>query len=128
MSILRIYRGQALQNALSEIVAPIEVTYSAIDTPEADTLNALDELAALTPYLSVTTHGEQAGAADRVVVRGLRGGEMVFAGAPIGTELAALVSAIVVAGRGDSGLSVQSRQVLANLSSPVHLQVFTTPT
>ena len=128
MSILRIYRGQALQNALSEIVAPVEVTYWAIDTPEADTLNALDELAALTSYLSVTIHSGQPGQADRVVVQGQRGGEMVFAGAPIGTELAALVSAIVVAGRGDSGLSMPVRERLAGLDRPVHLEVFTTPT
>ena len=128
MSILKIYRGQALQNILNEIVAPVEVMYMAIETPEVDTLTALDELAALTPYLSVTARDGQAGEADRVIVRGKRGGEMVFAGAPIGTELAALVSAIVVAGRGDSGLSAQTRQVLANLRSPVHLQVFTTPT
>jgi alkyl hydroperoxide reductase subunit AhpF len=128
VSILRIYRGQALKNALSEIVAPVEVTYSAIDTPEADTLEALAELAELTPYLSVSTHDGQAGEADQVVVRGQQGGEMVFAGAPIGTELAALVSAIVVAGRGESGLSAATRARLAGLPGPVHLQVCTTPT
>lgn len=128
MSIMKIYRGQALQQALNEIAAPVEVIYAAIETPAGDTLAALAELMALTPYLSLTTHEGQAGEADRVVVRGERGGEMVFSGAPIGTELAALVSAIVVAGRGDSGLSAPTRERLARLPGPVHLQVFTTPT
>jgi hypothetical protein len=53
---------------------------------------------------------------------------LIFTGAPVGTELAALVSAIVVAGRGDSGLAPATRQALAGLRQPVHLEVFTTPT
>jgi alkyl hydroperoxide reductase subunit AhpF len=82
----------------------------------------------LTPYLSVDTRLEPAAEADRVIVRGGSGSELVFVGAPLGTELPALVSAIVVAGRGDSGLASQTRQALANLRRPVHLEVFTTPT
>jgi hypothetical protein len=66
--------------------------------------------------------------ADRVTVQGAAPQELVFAGPPAGTELAALVSAIVVAGRGDSGLSPHIRQSLAELSQAVHLEVFTTPT
>jgi hypothetical protein len=54
--------------------------------------------------------------------------ELVFVGAPLGLELAALVSAIIVAGRGDSGLLPKTRQALACLQVPVHLEVFTTPT
>lgn len=128
MSILRIYQGQALQVTLDEITSPVEVTYLALDRPEPDIVAALDTLMNLTAYLSLNTRQVPKGKADRVIVRGERGGELVFVGAPIGTELAALVSAIVVAGRGDSGLSAQTRQVLADLSGPVHLQVFTTPT
>lgn len=129
MSLLKIYRGQALRKALAEIVTPVEVVYLALDQPEPDTLAALNELISLTPFLSFT-HAQLSGyeEADRVIVRGERGGEMVFAGPPIGTELAALVSAIVVAGRGDSGLSAATHERLAGLPGPVHLQVFTTPT
>ncbi|MCL4301399.1 MAG: hypothetical protein KJ077_37205 [Anaerolineae bacterium] len=129
MSILKIYQGAALQQALAEIVAPVEVIYFAVDQPEPDTLAALADLMALTAQLSVTT--QPAGLtvpADRVVVRSQAGRELVFVGAPLGLELAALVSAIIVAGRGDSGLLPATRQALARLQSLVHLEVFTTPT
>jgi alkyl hydroperoxide reductase subunit AhpF len=127
MSLLKIYQGQALQMALNEINSPVAVTYLAVDQPESDTVAALADLIALTPHLSMTTPQEHVGEADRVIIRGVQGRELVFVGAPLGTELAALVSAIVVTGRGDSGLTVQTRQTLADLGSPVHLEVFTTP-
>jgi NADH-dependent peroxiredoxin subunit F len=129
MSLLKIYQGQALRKALAEIITSVEVVYLALDEPEPDTLAALNELKSLTPLLSLTRlqlSGYEE--TDRVIVRGEQGGEMVFAGPPIGTELAALVSAIVVAGRGDSGLSAPTRERLAGLPGPVHLQIFTTPT
>lgn len=129
MSILKIYQGQALRQALAEIVAPVEVIYFAVDQPEPDTLGALSDLRALTAHLSVTTQPAGPTAlADRVMVRSQAGCELVFIGAPLGLELAALVSAIIVAGRGDSGLLPATRQALARLQTPVHLEVFTTPT
>lgn len=129
MSILKIYQGQALQQALQEIIAPVEVIYFAIDQPEPDTLAALSDLMALTAHLSVTTQSADPHApADRVIVRSQAGRELVFAGAPIGLELAALVSAIIIVGREDSGLLPETRQALARLRIPVHLEVFTTPT
>ncbi len=128
MSLLKIYQGQALQQALAEIVQPVQVTYVAFDQPEPDTLQALADLIQLTPYLSIDTRPEPTAKADRIIVQGGSSSEMVFVGAPLGTELPALVSAIVVAGRGDSGLASQTRQTLTNLRRPVHLEVFTTPT
>jgi alkyl hydroperoxide reductase subunit AhpF len=129
MSLLKIYQGQRLQQALKEIRSPVEVLYLATDQPEPDTLSALSDLMALTEFLSVTTKPADANApADRVIVRSNRGRELVFVGAPIGLELAALVSAIIVTGREDSGLRPETRQALAQLRPPVELEVFTTPT
>lgn len=128
MSILKIYQGRALQQTLAEIVRPVQVTYVAFDQPEPDTLEALADLIKLTPHLSVKTRQALAAEADRVMVQGKGGPELIFVGAPLGTELAALVSAIVVVGRGDSGLFPQTRQTLANLRRPTRLDVFTTPT
>ncbi|MBE7473618.1 MAG: hypothetical protein DPW09_06665 [Anaerolineae bacterium] len=129
MSILKIYRGQALRQALKEIKSPVEVIYFALEQPEPDTLAALSELMALTGYLSVTTQAAAANVpADRLVVRSHSGRELVFVGAPLGLELAALVSAIIVSGRGDSGLLPQTRQALAQLHTPLKLEIFTTPT
>jgi alkyl hydroperoxide reductase subunit AhpF len=129
MALLKIYGGQALQAALDEIVSPVLVSYLALDAPEPDTLAALEDLRALTPHLSVATApADPETLADRVTVQGSQGPALIFTGAPVGTELAALVSAIVVAGRGDSGLARATRQSLAGLRQPVHLEVFTTPT
>ena len=51
-----------------------------------------------------------------------------YYGIPSGYEFSALVDDIVDVSKGDSGLSAESRQALAGLTSDVHLQVFTTPT
>ncbi len=128
MSLLKIYNGQALREMLAEITGPVTVTYRAVETPEVDTLTALHDLMGLTPHLSLALEADEPGEADRVTVRGRQGGAMVFAGAPLGTELVALISAVVVAGRGYSGLSARTRQALVELARPVALQVFTTPT
>ena len=53
MSILKIYGGRAVQAALAEIVKPVQVTYLALDQPMADTVEALADLTALTPYVTV---------------------------------------------------------------------------
>jgi alkyl hydroperoxide reductase subunit AhpF len=127
MSILKIYEGRAVRAALAEVVKPVQITYLALEQPEPDTIEALADLTALTPFVSVNVQQESAGEADRVIVRGENGGELVFLGPPVGTELAALVSAVVVAGRGYSGLSTTTCKALTRLNSPVHVRIFTSP-
>ncbi len=51
-----------------------------------------------------------------------------FFGMPAGYEFASLMEAIDMMAKGDSGLSPESRKKLKDLSSPVNLQVFVTPT
>jgi alkyl hydroperoxide reductase subunit AhpF len=128
MPILKIYQGQALQATLAEITSPVQVSYSALDQPEPDISAALADLKALIPYLSVNIATDSTLEADRLVVQAEDGRALIFVGAPIGMELAALVAAIVIAGRGYSGLAPETQQALVNLSAPVHLEVFTTPT
>ena len=55
--------------------------------------------------------------------RGLR-----FYGAPEGYELVSLLEGILLASSGDSQLSDESRALVGGLSTPRHLQVFSTPT
>jgi alkyl hydroperoxide reductase subunit AhpF len=128
MTILKIYQGQMLQAALSQITLPVRVNYAIFDQPEPDTLAGLADLEALTPHLSVKLSHDPSLEADRLIVQGQNGRELIFVGAPLGTELAALVSAVIVAGRGQSGLALETRQALAHLPAPAHLQIFTTPT
>jgi glutaredoxin-like protein len=50
-----------------------------------------------------------------------------FYGAPLGNELSNLLDAIEMSATGETRLSEQSRAQLKTLTSPVHLQVFFTP-
>jgi glutaredoxin-like protein len=50
-----------------------------------------------------------------------------YYGAPLGHELHTLTDAVRMAATGETGLSEQSRAQLKSLTSPVHLQVFFTP-
>ncbi|HXV99451.1 MAG TPA: hypothetical protein VEC93_13590 [Anaerolineae bacterium] len=128
MPILKIYQGRALQATLAEITSPVQVIYTVLDQPEPDTSAALADLKALIPYLSVNITENSSLEADRLVVQAEDGRALNFVGAPVGMELAALVAAIVIAGRGHSGLAPETRQALANLPIKVHLEVLTTPT
>jgi alkyl hydroperoxide reductase subunit AhpF len=51
-----------------------------------------------------------------------------FYGVPSGYEFMSLIGAILDVSSGDSQLSPDSRALLAQLTQPAHLQVFTTPT
>lgn len=128
MSLLKLYQGRALQTALAQIVRPVRVTYGVVDQPEPDTVQALADLVRLAPRVKVETVPEPDRAADRIIVQSIEGCRLLFTGAPVGTELAALVSAVIISGRGDSGLAESTRAALARLQSPVYVAVFTGPT
>ncbi len=51
-----------------------------------------------------------------------------FYGVPAGYEFASLLGDILDVSSGDSGLSPQTKSARAEVQSPLHLQVFTTPT
>jgi len=51
-----------------------------------------------------------------------------YSGIPSGHEFSTLIQAILLASGRDSGLTPQTREFLKNLQSPLHLQVFVTPT
>jgi hypothetical protein len=54
---------------------------------------------------------------------------MRFLGAPAGYEFMSLVEAVVLAGTSDSGLTPESRALIAaQVAAPLDLQVFVTPT
>lgn len=51
-----------------------------------------------------------------------------YSGIPSGHEFSSFIHSIILVSGRDSGLSAQAREFLANLTEPVHLQVFVTPT
>ncbi|MEW5983829.1 MAG: hypothetical protein AB1806_15870 [Acidobacteriota bacterium] len=104
------------------------------------TKQILDELAGLTDKLSVDEHnflldGASAAAygVDRVpavVPLGEDGRDygIRFLGIPSGYEFMSLIDAILLVSNGQSGLSDESRALLAGVLDPLTLQVFVTPT
>jgi len=51
-----------------------------------------------------------------------------YYGIPSGYEFSSLIEDIMMISGGDSGLSAATKEMLANLEKPIHLQVFVTPT
>lgn len=51
-----------------------------------------------------------------------------FYGIPSGYEFTGFIETIIAVSKGESGLSEETKKALAELSEPVHFQVFVTPT
>ena len=83
------------------------------DAAVADTYNV-----SMTPGLVIAAEGE-----DGPIDYGVR-----YAGIPSGHEFSSLIQDLLLVSGRDSGLSEQTRDFLAGLKEPVHLQVFVTPT
>jgi len=98
----------------------------------------LEELTQISGKLSLETYNFLTDAekvaeygVDKVPATVIRNGKdygIRFFGLPAGFEFAALLDAILAVSQGDSGLKPESREKLAQLTQPLHLQVFTTPT
>lgn len=72
----------------------------------------------MTPGLVIAGEGD-----DGPIDYGIR-----YAGIPSGHEFSSLIQDLILVSGRDSGLNEQTRDFLANLKEPVHLQVFVTPT
>jgi alkyl hydroperoxide reductase subunit AhpF len=109
-----------------------------------DTRRILDEIASLQPLVTVDEvnvvidrgRAEAFGitAAPSVVITGTDpdGAEwnpgVRFVGAPLGYEFTSLLDAITLVATRESGLSDSSRDLLRTVTTPMHVQVFSTPT
>ena len=51
-----------------------------------------------------------------------------FVGAPLGYEFTSLIDAVLMVSRREHGLSAESLELLGHVTSPMAIQVFTTPT
>ncbi len=70
-------------------------------------------------------------AVDKVPATVIRNGKdygIRYFGLPAGYEFSTLLDAIMAVSNADSGLRPESREKLAQLTQPVHLEVFATPT
>jgi alkyl hydroperoxide reductase subunit AhpF len=63
-----------------------------------------------------------------LAVEGARDYGIRFLGVPSGYEFSNLIDSIVVASTGEPALSAETQTALAELATPIHIRVFTTPT
>jgi glutaredoxin-like protein len=104
----------------------------------AEARQLLEELTQISGMVSLETYDFQNDkekvaeyAIDNVPATVIRNGKdygIRFYGLPAGFEFSALLDAILIVSKGDSGLRPETREKLAQLTQPLHLQVFTTPT
>ena len=130
-----------IRERLDEMTGPVKLVHFTRELdlqygPQAKQL--LEELTQMSDKLTLETYDFLADkektaeyAIDKVPATAIRNGKdygIRFFGLPAGYEFAALLDAILAVSKGDSGLNSESREKLAQLTQPLHLQVFTTPT
>jgi len=131
-----------LKGEFAQLANPVRLAVfsQALADPESEQVRRLvEEMAALDSRLSVESYNfvldkekvEALGIA-RIPAIAIMGAEKDYGirmyGLPSGYEFGTLVEAILDVSRGDSGLSEETRAALNELTRPVHLQVFSTPT
>jgi glutaredoxin-like protein len=103
-----------------------------------ETRDLIKELAALSEKLAIEIYDYlldkqkvEEYNVDKVPATVVRNGQdygIRFYGIPAGYEFSTLLDAILSVSKGDSGLKEESRQKLRAIASPLHLEVFVTPT
>jgi len=96
------------------------------DLPRANALVTLEEKNMVLDTGDVELFGIIA--APGLAIIGDRDRGLRFYGAPDGYELISLLEGILLASSGDSGLTEESRALVATLAEPRALQIFSTPT
>jgi glutaredoxin-like protein len=131
-----------LKEEFAKLANPVRLAVfsQALADPESEQVKRLvEELAALDSKLTAETYNfvldqekVQALGIARIPAIAVLGAEkdygIRFYGLPSGYEFGGLVDAILDVSKGDSGLAPETRQALASLERPVHIQVFSTPT
>ena len=144
MALLSDQDRQTVQHHLAELTQPVTLLFftQTIGAPDTALVaqQILDEVASLSDRVSVEEvnfilekdRAARYGVEDIPAVVLLRNGEdtrIRFLGAPAGYEFMSLVEAVILAGTGDSGLTPESRRLIAEQGqAPLEILVFVTPT
>ena len=144
MALLSDADRRTVQNQLAALTRPVTLLFftQTFGAPETATMarRILDELASLSEQVTVeevnvVLEKERAAAfgIDRIPAIALlvdgADTRIRFLGTPAGYEFLSLIEAVLLAGRGDSGLAPESRRLMAeHLTSPLDVKVFVTPT
>ena len=130
-----------IRQRLQQMVSPVKLTHFTQELNlelGAETLQLVKELTALSDKLSLEVFNflldkEKVTEyrVDKVPATVIHNGKdyrIRFYGLPAGYEFSTLLDAILAISSGDSGLLATSRNKLAQLRKPLHLEVFVTPT
>jgi alkyl hydroperoxide reductase subunit AhpF len=130
-----------IRQRLQEMVGPVKLIHFTQELNlelGAETLQLVKELAALSDKLTLQVFNflldkekvteYQVDKVPATIIHNGEDSRIRFYGLPAGYEFSALLDAILGISNGDSGLLATSRDRLAQLSKPLHLEVFVTPT
>ena len=131
-----------LKEEFAKLVNPVRLAVfsQALADPESEQVKRLvEELAALDPRVTAESYNfvldtEKVDELHitRIPAVAILGAEKDYGirmyGLPSGYEFGSLIDTILDVSSGDSGLSAPTREALATIERPVHVQVFSTPT
>jgi glutaredoxin-like protein len=144
MALLSEQDRQTVRGHLAVIEDPVRLLFFTQTFGAPDTVmiakQVLDEIVSLNDHLSLEEvnfvleqeRARQYGVEQIPTVVLLKGDQdtrIRFLGAPAGYEFMSLIEAVILAGTNDSGLTPESRAlVAAHVTTPLEIQVFVTPT
>jgi glutaredoxin-like protein len=141
MGLLREEDAAEIRHRLSAMVGPARIIHFTQELNieyGRETRQVLEELAALSEKLSLEVYDyvldkEKVAeyGVDKVPATVIRNGKdygIRYYGMPAGYEFSTVLDAILDVSKGESGLAAESKEKLAGVTQPVHLEVFVTPT
>ena len=141
MAIIRDDDAVEIRERLAGMVEPVKLVHFTQELNleyGRETRMLLEEVAALSDKLTLDVHNflidkEKVAeyGVDKVPATVVRNGKdfgIRFYGIPAGYEFSTFLDAILSVSRNDSALSPQSKEKLATVTQPLHLEVFVTPT
>ena len=135
-----------IKEVFNELKQPVQVLFFGAKTDCEtceDTLQLLEEVSVLSEKIELKTYDLDEDAATAktygvdkapMLVIVAKDGEEVrdfgvrYAGIPAGHEFSSFIHSLILVSSRESGLSQETKDFLAKLTQPVHLQVFVTPT
>ena len=141
MGLIRDDAAVEIRERLKEMVGPVRLIHFTQELNleyGLETKQLIEELGGMSDKLSVEIYNflldkERVAeyGIDKVPATVIRNGKdhgIRFYGIPAGHEFAAVLDTILAVSKGDSGLKPESKEKLAAITKPLHLEVFVTPT
>jgi alkyl hydroperoxide reductase subunit AhpF len=143
MALLSAQDEQVLKQHLSAITTPVSLLFftQTVGGSESGLIarQVLDEVASLNDQITIVEKNFILDVDDRskygvdkspaiIVLADGEDTRIRFFGAPTGYEFVPLIEAILLAGTGNLDLQDETLRLLAAVDTPMHLQVFSTPT